>query len=97
MRPPHILSEIVTHFSNENPLETRSPWRQAPPKRLVVLDRHVLPTLVTPGFQHEPAAAGLHAFAESVGFCAPAIVRLVRSLWHPSVLLENFKSNTVNA
>ena len=56
-----------------------------------MLDGHTFSALVSPGLQHETAAASLHSGPESMGFSAPAIVRLVCPLWHSLRSFENFK------
>jgi hypothetical protein len=57
-----------------------------------MLDRNTFTAFVSPGFEDQPAASRLHALTKSVGLCPMPVVRLVRSLWHSLVLLENLKS-----
>jgi hypothetical protein len=59
-----------------------------------VLDRDTLASLVAPGLDNQPAAPRLHPLAEPMGFCPMPVIRLVCSLWHSLVLLENLKSYT---
>jgi len=59
---------------------------------LVVLDGDALASLVAPGLDDQPAASRLHALAKPVGLCPMPVIRLVCSLWHSLVLLENLKS-----
>jgi len=56
-----------------------------------MLDGHTFAALVSPGLQHETPAASLHSGAESMGFSATAIVRLVCPLWHSLCSFENLK------
>lgn len=69
-------------FCGQNTLET-----------LIVLNYYSLATLVTPCFEHEPAATGFHPLTKPVSFCAPAVIRLICSLWHFPALLQTVKSS----
>ena len=74
------------------------PWkrfccRQNTLQALIVLNYYFLATLVTPCFKHKAAAAGLHSLTKSVSFCAPAVVRLICSLWHFPALLQTLKAS----
>jgi len=86
-RPFHKPNEIPRIFSAGGPSETCLPG----PRQLVMLDRNPLAALVSPGFQDQPATSRLHALAKPVGLCPMPVVRLVCSLWHSLVLLENLK------
>ena len=55
---------------------------------LIVLDRDALAALVSPGFEDQPAAFGLHPLAKSMGLCPMPVIRLVCSLWHSLVSLK---------
>ena len=55
---------------------------------LVVLDRDALAALVSPCFDDQPAASGLHPLAKPVGLCSMPVIRLVCSLWHSLVSLK---------
>jgi hypothetical protein len=57
-----------------------------------MLDRDTFAAFVSPGLQDQPATSRLHALTKSVGLCPMPVVRLVCSLWHSLVLLENLKS-----
>ena len=89
-RPSCRPTEIPSRFATGDLLGTcLSGSRQSD---LVVLDRNPLATLVSPGLDDQPAASGLHSLAKPVGLCPMPVVRLVCSLWHSLVLLENLKS-----
>src|SRR2546425_3624000 len=49
---------------------------------LIVLNRHTLPAFISSRLQHQPATTCLHPSPKSMCLCAPAIVRLVGSMWH---------------
>ena len=55
---------------------------------LVVLRRYAFAALIPPGLEYKPATARFHPFPKPVRFRAPAIVRLVCSLWHSLVSLK---------
>jgi len=89
-RPFCKPTEILSSFATGDILGTcMSGSRQSD---LVVLDSDALATLVSPGLDDQSAASGLHSLAKPVGLCPMPVIRLVCSLWHSLVLLENLKS-----
>jgi len=69
-------------------------WPGSRQSDLVVLDGDTLASLVAPGLDDQPTASRLHPRTKSVGLCPMPVIRLVCSLWHSLVLLENLKSYT---
>jgi len=55
---------------------------------LVMLDRDALAAFISPCFENQPAAFGLHPLTKSVGLCPMPVIRLVCSLWHSLVSLK---------
>ena len=85
-RPSCRPTEILSSFATGDISGTCMPGSRQ--SGLVVLDRDALATLISPCFDDQPAASGLHPLAKSMGFSPVPVIRLVCSLWHSLVSLK---------